>query len=344
MVKEKEWSGEKMKIEGFDVEKKVLIVAEIGVNHNGDLGLAKEMIKEAKASGVDAVKFQIYTAENLTLNKKESEILAQYELPSASFFELSKLAKENGLIFLATPFDKEAVDLVANLSPAIKIASGDITNIPLIKYVAKKDKPIILSTGGSTMKEITDALEGIEKTNRRLIRESQLILLHSILSYPAPLVSVNLLSIPYLHQSLNFIVGYSDHTESTSSSACLYSVCLGARVVEKHFKLQENCPDSQVSASPDEMKALVREIRLIEAMLGEQKKEPCECEIANIKKARKSLVALKDIKKGEIITEEMLCSLRPAEGISPCDIHKVIGKKAISNIKKGSLMKEQVCV
>ncbi|MEK9150152.1 MAG: N-acetylneuraminate synthase family protein [Candidatus Desantisbacteria bacterium] len=328
-----------MKIEGFDVEKRVLVVAEIGVNHNGNLGLAKEMIKEAKASDVDAVKFQIYHTENLTNDPKEAEILKRYELPSASFFELSKLAKENGLIFLATPFDKEAVDLVARLSPAIKIASGDITNIPLIEYVAKKDKPIILSTGGSTMEEITDALEGIEKINRRLIRESQIILLHSILSYPAPLVSANLLSIPFLHQSLNFTVGYSDHTEGTS--ACLYSVSLGARVVEKHFKLNENCPDSQVSSDLEEMKTLVREIRLIEGMLGERKKEPGECELANIKKARRSLVASCDIKKGEIITEDMLCSLRPAEGISPCCIHKVIGKKAISNIKKGSLMREQ---
>jgi len=326
-----------MKIEGFDIEKRVLIVAEIGVNHNGDLSLAKEMIKEAKSAGVDAVKFQIYHTENLTADKKEAEILKKYELPSESFFELFELAKKNGLIFIGTPFDKEAVDLVAKLSPAIKIASGDITNIPLIEYAAKKDKPIILSTGGSTMEEIIIVLEKIEKINRRLIRESQIILLHSVLSYPAPLGEVNLLSIPFLHSRLNFTVGYSDHTEGISAS--LYSVSLGARLVEKHFKLNPACPDSQISADPEEMKVLVREIRLIEEMLGEQKKEPGECELANIEKARRSLVASCDIKKGEVITEEMLISLRPAGGISPSDIHKVVGKKAISNIKKGTILK-----
>ncbi|MBU1262775.1 N-acetylneuraminate synthase family protein [bacterium] len=332
-----------MKINGFDLEKKVLIVAEIGVNHNGDLSLAKGMIKEAKASGVDAVKFQIYHTKSLTQDPREAEILKKYELKYESFFELSELAKENGLIFLATPFDKEAVDLVANLSPAIKIASGDTTNIPLIEYIAKKDKPIILSTGGSTMEEVINTLSVIEKINRRLIRESQIILLHSILSYPAPISEVNLLSIPFLHQNLNFTVGYSDHTEGIS--ACLYSVSLGARLVEKHFKLNSACPDSQVSADPEEMKTLVRETRLIESMLGSSKKESFECELAHIEKARRSLVASCDIKKDEIITEDMLISLRPAGGISPADIHKVIGKKATSNIKKGSiLMSEQLAV
>jgi sialic acid synthase SpsE len=326
----------RLTINGFDVEKKVLIIAEIGVNHNGDLGLAKEMIKEAKSAGVDAVKFQIYRTETLTCDPKEVKILKQYELKYESFFELSELTKDNGLIFLATPFDKEAVDVVAKISPAIKIASGDITNIPLIEYAAKKDKPIILSTGGSTMEEITCALEWIEKINRRLIRESQIILLHSILSYPAPQFFVNLLSIPFLHSRLNFTVGYSDHTEGIS--ACLYAVSLGARVIEKHFKLEPTCPDSLVSADYEEMKILVKETRLIEEMLGEYNKKPEVCELANIKKARRSLVASCPIKKGEVITEDMLCSLRGAEGISAADIHKIIGKKAICHIKKGVIV------
>jgi sialic acid synthase SpsE len=323
-----------MKIDVFDVEKKVLIVAEIGVNHNGDLGLAKEMIKETKSAGVDAVKFQIYRTETLTCDLKEVKILKQYELSYESFFELSELTKDSGLIFLATPFDREAVDVVARISPAIKIASGDITNIPLIEYAAKKDKPIILSTGGSTMEEITCALEGIEKINRRLIRESQIILLHSILSYPAPPSFANLLSIPFLHSRLNFTVGYSDHTDDIS--ACLYAVSLGARVIEKHFKIVPNCPDSQVSADYEEMKTIVQKTRLIEEMLGKYDKRPEACELDNIKKARRSLVASCPIKKGEVITEDMLISLRGAEGISAADIHKVVGRKAICHIKKGA--------
>lgn len=327
-----------MKIGEFDLEKSVLIVAEIGVNHNGDLGLASKMVKEAKASGVDAVKFQIYHTESLTTDPKEAEILKKYELQDESFFELSRIAEENGLIFLATPFDKEAVEIAATLSPALKIASGDITNIPLIEYIAKKDKPIILSTGGSTMEEIIAALKTIEKRNRRLIRESQILLLHSTLSYPTPPSETNLLSILFLHQKFNFAVGYSDHTEGLS--ACLYSVSVGARVVEKHFKLDSNCPDSRISLNPEEMKTLVREIRAAEKMLGVFKKEPGGCELSNIERARRSLVAFRDIKKDEVIVEEMLISLRPAGGLSPAEIHKIVGKRAVSEIKKGTLLKE----
>ncbi|MDD5145722.1 MAG: N-acetylneuraminate synthase family protein [Candidatus Pacebacteria bacterium] len=344
------------------------IIAEAGVNHNGDLKLAKKLIDKAREAGVDAVKFQTFKAEKIvTLNakqakyqtkntdKKESqyEMLKRLELSYPDFEELKRYCKRKKIIFLSTAHScKEDVDLVARLCPAIKIASGDLTNLPFLEYAAKKDLPIILSTGMGNLEEVKEAVKTILPVNEKLI------LLHCTTNYPTPFNEVNLLAMKTMEKEFSLPVGYSDHTEGIKIS--LAAAALGACIIEKHFTLDKKLPgpDHKASLEPEELKEMVLGIRKIEKRLkngekssdlikelkveeslGNGVKKPTKSELEVAKVARKSIVSAQNIKKGKIIEEKMLAIKRPGTGLEPKFIDKLIGKKAKFDIKKDKLIK-----
>ena len=333
-----------MKIGDFDISRKVMIIAEIGGNHNGDFEAAKEYIREAANSGCDVVKFQTYQAEGLVIRSAASHVptlvkgISQFDryrslqFTKEQYQELASLAEQLNVIFLTSVFDNECADMVEDLVPAFKIASGDVTNLPLIRHVAKKGKPIILSTGMASTEEVREAVKGIP--------ENQLVLLHCVSQYPAAIETANLRTIPYLKDEFGVPVGYSDHTLGTT--ACLAAVALGAVVIEKHFTLDKNQPvgDHRLSAEPSELAKLVADIREVEKALGSYGKQPESSELEMRKLARRSLVAKDNIPQGIILTEDMLIPLRPAIGISPNFIDRVVGKRPIRAIEKNTPLVE----
>lgn len=325
------------------------IIAEAGVNHNGDFELAKKMILEGKKAGVDAVKFQTFKAGNLvasnakkadyqlkSTDNKESQqdMLKKLELSFREFCLLKEYAAELDIDFISTPFDEESVDFLDTLNmPFWKIPSGEITNLPYLLKIAKTKKPIILSTGMCTMEEIGEALDIFGDYNRE-----DITLLHCNTEYPTPFEDVNLNAMKTLKEKFHVKVGYSDHTQGIEIP--IAAVALGAEVIEKHFTLDKNMPgpDHKASLEPDELKEMVKAIRNIEIALGNGEKYPSESEKKNIAVARKSIVAKKDIKKGDIFTEENITTKRPGNGISPMEWFKVLGRKAIKDFQKDELI------
>ena len=328
-----------MKIGDHNLSKRVFIIAEIGGNHNGNFETAVEMVRKAAESGADAVKFQVYRAEglvtqaapspapHLTGGKSHFERYKGLELSREQYQELAHLAKQSGIIFFASVFDEECADMMEELVPAFKIASCDVTNLPLIRHVAKKGKPVILSTGMASVEEIREAV--------REIPTDRLILLHCVSRYPAPIEMANLRTIPFLKEEFGVPVGYSDHTIGTTAS--IAAVALGAVVIEKHFTLDKSQPvgDHRLSLEPQELRQMVDQIREVEKALGHYGKRLDASELEMIKLARRSLVARDDIPQGTILTEEMLIPLRPATGISPSLINQVAGKRTARAIKQG---------
>lgn len=330
------------------------IIAEAGVNHNGDIKLAKELIDVAKEAGADAVKFQTFKTENLVTKdadmaeyqkknlrtiESQPDMLKKLELKEGDFFELKKHCDEIRIIFLSTPHSEDAIDFLEKLVPAFKIGSGDLTNLPFLEKIAKKGKPIILSTGMGKLKEVKDAVKAIKKYN------DQLILLHCTTDYPCLEKDVNLKAMQTVRKECNCLVGYSDHT--LSLEVPVIAVSLGAVVVEKHITLDKNMegPDHKASLNRDEFKEMVKDIRenkkinIPEKILGTGIKEPTEMEKKIIKMVRKSIIAKTNIAKGTIITENMLVIKRPGTGIEPKDINKVIGKRIKKNIEKDNIIK-----
>lgn len=344
------------------------IIAEAGVNHNGDLEMAKKLIDAAKEAGADAVKFQTfrteeamtrqaeqakYQAENTDKKESQFEMVKRLELPYSAFQELKEYCDSKGIIFLSTPHScREDVDLIAELCPAIKVGSGDITNSPILKYMAKKNLPIILSTGMANLKEVKEAVETILPINKNLI------LLHCTTSYPVPLNEVNLKAMTTLKKEFNLPTGYSDHTEGIKVS--LGAVTLGVSVIEKHFTLDRNLPgpDHKASLEPQELKAMVEGIRNIERKLvnkesvenilkeldiqealGDGIKRSTLSESEAAKVVRKSIVAAVNINKGTKIEENMLAIKRPGTGIEPKYLSRIINKKTREDIKEDSLIK-----
>ena len=323
------------------------IIAEAGVNHNGSAELAKKLIDAAKDAGADAVKFQTFRAEKVVTQKAEKaeyqktakeesqyEMIKKLELTEYNFKELADYAKGNGVIFLSSPFDKESVDLLDELNvPAYKIASGEITNFPLLRYIAKKEKPIILSTGIATLGEVEEALnvirsEGVE----------DVILLHCVSNYPARIEDVNLRAMETLKQAFKLAVGFSDHTLGITAS--IAAVALGACVIEKHFTLDRNLPgpDHKASLEPDELKEMVKTIRDVEKTLGDGIKQPIINEEEIKKIARRSVIAKIDISEGTVITEDMLDVKRPGTGIEPKYFDFIVGMRAKKDIKKSDIV------
>ena len=304
----------------------VFIIAEAGVNHNGSLETARQMIEIAKEAGCDAVKFQSFSVKNLLSNavpQNVIQMLASLELSIDDHLMLSEYAKKTGILFLSTPFDEESADMLEQIGmPAFKIPSGELTNHPLLKHIAKKKKPVLLSCGMANMEEITEAVEIILRENH------QLILLQCTTSYPCLPEDANLMVIQSLYHAFGLLVGYSDHTLGTT--AAIIAVALGARVIEKHFTLNTSLPgpDHKASVEPIQLKDLVQKIREAEQCLGKAEKFLTHSEIPAYQQVRKGITAKRDISQGEVITPEIICIKRPAIGILPAHIDMVIGSRA----------------
>lgn len=304
------------------------IIAEVGQNHNGDMDLAKKLIREAARVGADAVKFQTIFAQGLlTEDDPGFERLKALEFDLGQHSQLKETAKEAGIIFFSTPFDREGVDLLEEIDvPLYKIASGDLTNLPLIEYVARKKKPVMISTGAAGTEEVQEAIAAVG--------HKEIILLHCVSNYPAALSNTNLRAIQEMGEIFKVIVGFSDHTQGIIAS--MVAVALGASVIEKHFTLDKALPgpDHCLSLDPKEFQAMVRDIRMVEEALGSAAKEPAASELPIQKLARRGLKAKIEIKEGESITGEMIAILRPATGIAPKHLKEVIGKRAKKTIKR----------
>ncbi len=327
----------------------VFVIAEAGVNHNGDLQMARALIDVAVEAGADAVKFQTFSAERLvttdapkaeyqlqTTGDTESqfEMLKRLELSADAHRQLQSYCKERGIIFLSTPFDEEAVDLLDELGvPAFKISSGDLTNSPLLEYVASKGKPVILSTG---MSELSELIEAVSVLNTAGCENP--VLLHCVSSYPADPAEINLRAMNTMRSAFDVPVGFSDHTVGIHIS--LTAVALGACVIEKHFTLDRTLPgpDHRASLEPAELRELVQSIRMVESALGSGRKVPAPSEIETAKVARRSLVAARNIPAGATLAPEMVIMRRPGTGMSPSMIDAVLGHRAISDIAAGTVM------
>lgn len=328
----------------------VLIIAEAGVNHNGSLKLAKRLVDEAKKAGADIVKFQTakldslvstsakmaeYQKKNIGKEESQKEMLSKLLLPFEDFVILAKYCEDTGIKFLSTPFDIESIRFLNDLQDIWKIPSGEITNYPYLVEIAKTGKDIILSTGMCTMQEVDDAIDVLNQNGA-----GKITLLHCTTNYPTPMQDVNLKAMLTLKEHCNLPIGYSDHTKGIEVS--IAAVAMGAGVIEKHFTLDRSMegPDHKASLEPNELKAMVDAIRNIELAMGDGCKKPAESERANAEVARKSIVAARDIKKGEVLTEENLTTKRPGNGISPMRWNEVIGITATHNYNVDDLIKE----
>ena len=331
----------------------VFIIAEAGVNHNGDIGLAKKLIDVASHAGANAVKFQTFKAGSLvskgaqksdyqkkTTDEKESqfEMIQKLEIDQESHKELMSYCAGKNIIFLSTPFDHESIDLLLSLGlDVFKIPSGEITNLPYLRKVGSLRKQVILSTGMADLGEIEDAIDVLLSAGTK--RES-ITVLHANTMYPTPMKDVNLKAMKTIGDAFDVAYGYSDHTLGIEVD--IAAVAMGATIIEKHFTLDNSMPgpDHAASLEPDELSEMVRSIRNIELALGSSVKKPSESEVPNIDPARKSLVAKSVIVKGEIFSEENLTTKRPGSGISPMKWDYVIGKKATKNYDEDELIQE----
>jgi len=315
------------------------IIAEAGVNHFGNINVAKKLVDIAIDANADAVKFQIYKTKNL-ISKKEApdwfKRMKLKELTYAEFRELKKYCDGLGIRFLATAHDEESLDFLDEFDLCIyKIGSGEVSNHSFLRKVAKKHKPILISTGMYTQKEIKTALQIFQEEDN-----FEVILLHCVTAYPANPEDLNLTAIQRLGKEFKIAVGYSDHT--VGNEMPYVAVALGACVIEKHITIEKNIPDAQdwiVSSDAYALKDLVNNIRRIEKALGNGKKEPSAREIENKNWARKSIVAKVNIKKGSKINKDMVCFKRPGIGISPVLIDRVIGRRCLVDINKDTMLK-----
>lgn len=331
---------------------KVFIIAEAGVNHNGDIELAKKLIDAAAEAGADAVKFQTFNSKKLvskvakkadyqkinTNNNNESQLdmLKKLELSRDDHFVLMKHCELRNISFLSSPFDLESIDFLQEINiPLFKIPSGEITNLPFLKKIGSSGKKVILSTGMSYLNEIRDALDVLVQSGTDI---NDIVVLHCNTEYPTPMEDVNLLAMNQIAKELAVVVGYSDHTDGIEVP--IAATALGAKVIEKHFTLDKNMegPDHKASLNPAELIQMVRSIRHIELALGSRVKQPSPSEIKNIQIARKSIVASRDILAGEIFTEENLTVKRPGTGINPMKWESILGQKASKSFKEDEVI------
>ena len=323
---------------------KVFIIAEAGVNHNGSVDLAKKLIDAAVDSGADAVKFQTFKAEKLVVkntqkadyqkqttdaSESQFDMIKKLELDVDTHKELIAYCQEKIIMFLSTPFDHESIDLLSDLGLKIyKIPSGEITNLPYLRYIGSLGKQVILSTGMSNLKEVGDALNilinaGTSKDN--------ITVLHANTMYPTPMEDVNLNAMLTIQKEFGVAIGYSDHTLGVEVD--IAAVAMGASCIEKHFTLDKTMdgPDHKASLEPEELKSMVVAIRNIEKAMGNSEKNPSLSESVNIGVVRKSIVASQNIKEGEVLTEKNIAVKRPGNGISPMKWDSVIGSIATKN-------------
>lgn len=324
------------------------VIAEAGVNHNGDIEKAFCLIDAACDAKADAVKFQTFKAKHLVAGYapkagyqrkttgagSQFDMLKKLELSFPDFQRLKNYCDKKGILFLSTPFDEESADFLEEIGVAIfKIPSGELTNLPFLSYVAKKKKRMIVSTGMSCLEEVEAAVKTIRQANSR-----QLVLLHCVSQYPAKPQHVNLKAMETLREEFKLPVGYSDHT--LGIDIALAAAALGACVIEKHFTLDRNLPgpDHKASLNPEELKSMVLGIRNVETALGSGKKEPAagERDVASV--SRRSLVAARTIPLGTRLSMEWIAIRRPGTGISPTELFRVMGKTVKKEIPEGDLL------
>lgn len=327
----------------------VYIIAEAGVNHNGSLKTAMNMVDEAKKAGADCIKFQTFVAQNIAsknarkadyqkantdIKENQLDMLKKLELSFEDFKKLNEYCKKIGIEFMSTAFDIESIDFLNSIGMnKWKIPSGDITNLPYLIKIAQLKKPVILSTGMSTYRDIELAISALENYGA-----SEITVLHCTTEYPTPLEDVNLSAMNTIQKRFNLSIGYSDHTEGIEIA--IAAVARGAEVIEKHFTLDRNMkgPDHQASLEPHELRLMIDSIRKVERSIGDGEKKPAGSEIKNMNIARKSIIAKCYIKKGEILSEEKLTVKRPGNGISPMKWYEVIGTPAIRDFKIDELI------
>ena len=337
-----------MKIDNHEISKssRVFIIAELSANHNQNLDIAIETIRAAKRAGADCIKLQTYTPDTLTINSNKDDFKIKgtiwsgknyYELYGEAFTpwewhkKLFEVAKEEELVCFSSPFDKSSVDFLENLSvPAYKIASFEITDIPLIEYVASKGKPVIISTGISSLEDIEMALEACKRMGN-----NQISLLKCTSSYPAPVDEANLLMIKHMREKFDVITGLSDHT--IGSTVPIVATVLGAKIIEKHFILDRSLggPDSSFSMNESEFKLMVKSIREAENSLGTVDFKLTEKQIKGRDFSR-SLYVVDNVKKGQIISEKNVRSIRPGFGLHPKYLPEVLGKRFLVDVDRGS--------
>lgn len=327
------------------------LIAEAGVNHEGNISTALKMVEVASKSGADAIKFQSYRAETLASrnspaywNLSAEPTRSQFELftrygtfGEAEFARLAEEARDQGIHFLSTPFDEHFAEALSPLMPAIKIASADLTNIPLIRLCAGKGKPLLLSLGGSTVGEIVDALAAVREAG-----DPPVALLHCVLSYPCRPEDANLLNISWLRRLFpEHVVGYSDHVKPDPLGACLTTAwLLGARIIEKHFTLDKSLPgnDHYHAADGDDIRAFRAHCDYVTSLLGDERKRVLEAELEGRKQARRSLVATRSIRKGETIVPDMIIPKRPGTGIPPTALSQIIGSRPRRDIDEDEVL------
>lgn len=322
------------------------MIAEAGVNHNGDLAFAERLVDAAAAAGADAIKFQTFNADDVVASgapkagyqlertpetESQLEMLRALELDPGAHARLVARCRERSLAFLSTPFDVASVELLVGLGvPALKIASPDLTNVLLLERAAATGLPLIASTGLATADEVEEALQ--------VLPRGATVLLHCVSAYPAPVEEANLRAIPTMAERFGVPVGYSDHT--LGADVPLAAVALGACVVEKHLTLDRTLPgpDHAASMEPGELAALVHSIRAVESALGDGVKRPSPSEEANRPIVRRSLAAARDLSTGTTLEREMLTALRPGTGIAPTRVGEVVGRTLVRDVSRGELL------
>ena len=328
----------------------VFIIAEAGVNHNGDINLAKKLIDVAVEAGVDAVKFQTwktellvtkdakqaeYQTENTQIEESQFDMLKKLELSYADFAELKEYCDKSKITFLSTADEIPSADFLVNLQDIFKIGSGELTNLPYLRHIGGLGKEIIISSGMCTLKEVEDALNVLVKAGTS---KDNITVLHANTQYPTPMEDVNLNAMITIKNKLGVKVGYSDHTLGIEVD--IAAVAIGASCIEKHFTLDNNMdgPDHKASLNPEELKNMVQAIRNIELAMGSHVKKPSKSETPNIKIARKSIVAQRAIKKGDILSKDNLTIKRPGNGISPMRWDEIVGTIATKDYKEDELI------
>jgi N,N'-diacetyllegionaminate synthase len=325
------------------------VIAEAGVNHNGNLAMAKQLAEAAKQSGADAVKYQTFHAESVVsaaspkaayqqriteAAESQLDMIRKLELPIGAFRELQDHCRKLGIMFLSTPFDDKSVDDLAAIAiPAFKIASGEVTNLPFLEHLARKRRPIILSTGMSSLAEVRTAVETLRAAGNR-----DLVLLHCVSNYPAEPGSANLHAMHTMREAFRVPVGYSDHTLGAAIS--LAAVALGACVIEKHLTLDNNLPgpDHKASLELKEFAGMVRGIRAVETALGDGRKRCMPEEEDTARVARRSLIAACNIPAGTTLAAEHIVILRPGTGMPPADRARILGKRVLRNVPAGTML------
>ena len=325
------------------------VVAEAGVNHNGELALARRLVDAAAGAGADAVKFQTFRAElvasvaapkaayqlqSTDAAESQVEMLRRLELDDEALAELKRDAEEQGLVFLSTPFDRESVGTLDRLGiAAFKVASPDVTNLPLLEEIGRRGRPVILSTGTADMAETETAVETL-----RAAGCEEIVVLHCVTAYPAPAAQANLLVLATLAERLRVPVGYSDHT--AGDEVALAAVALGACMLEKHLTLDRTLPgpDQAASLEPDEFARLVARVRSVESALGDGVKRVAEAERDSVPVVRRSLAAADRLAAGTVLTAAMLTALRPGTGIPPGRLHELVGRRLRRDLDRGELL------